>query len=111
MKKQLLTWCLMVMAICNAQAQEILETDIARHNFFYAGQSKQRRMFIVKDGQIIWSYQDQLGRGEIYYPAHRTDRCGIRTKRQASQMCGDGNTLFSHSSRIRTANIRERTCL
>ena len=64
------------MAICNAQAQEILETDIARHNFFYAGQSKQRRMFIVKDGQIIWSYQDQLGRGEIYYPAHRTDTCG-----------------------------------
>jgi hypothetical protein len=70
----------MVMAICNAQAQEILETDIARHNFFYAGQSKQRRMFIVKDGQIIWSYQDQLGRGEI----------------SDAILMSDGNILVAH---------------
>ena len=68
------------MAICNAQVQEILETDIARHNFFYAGQSKQRRMFIVKDGQIIWSYQDQLGRGEI----------------SDAILMSDGNILVAH---------------
>ena len=53
--------CLMAQ---HAFAQEI-ETDLSRHDFFYAGQSKQRRMFIVKDGQVKWSYQDQLKRGEI----------------------------------------------
>jgi hypothetical protein len=83
------------MAICNAQAQEILETDIARHNFFYAGQSKQRRMFIVKDGQIIWSYQDQLGRGEISdailmsdgkYSGGTSVRCGRGNKGSADGM-------------------------
>ena len=45
--------------------QSKIDTSLARHDFFYAGQSKQRRMFIVKDGQVNWSYQDQLKRGEI----------------------------------------------
>ena len=45
--------------------QSKFDTSLARHDFFYAGQSKQRRMFIVKDGQVNWSYQDQLKRGEI----------------------------------------------
>ena len=46
-------------------AQEVIDESLARHDFFYAGQSKQRRMFIVKDGQVSWSYKDQLRRGEI----------------------------------------------
>ena len=40
-------------------------SSLSRHNFLYAGQSKQRRMFIVKDGEVSWSYQDDLKRGEI----------------------------------------------
>ena len=48
------------LSFCIAQ-----DTSLSRHDFFYAGQSKQRRMFIVKDGQVAWSYQDRLGRGEI----------------------------------------------
>lgn len=42
-----------------------VDTSLGRHNFFYAGQSKQRRMFIVNDGRVSWSYHDQLRRGEI----------------------------------------------
>lgn len=45
--------------------QNSIDESLERHNFFYAGQSKQRRMFIVKDGKVNWAYQDQLKKGEI----------------------------------------------
>ena len=38
---------------------------LAEHDFFYAGESKQRRAFIVRKGQVVWSYDDPEGRGEI----------------------------------------------
>ena len=57
---------LMLVAMAtNGGAQTTIDQSLARHNFFYAGQSKQRRMFIVKDGQVSWSYDDQIKRGEI----------------------------------------------
>ena len=71
MMKRLLMMMSLTMAIAvSAQdagnnQQSKIDTSLARHDFFYAGQSKQRRMFIVKDGQVNWSYQDQLKRGEI----------------------------------------------
>ena len=64
MKRLLLTLGLTVTAVCGALAQKT-DTSLERHNFFYAGQSKQRRMFIVKDGKVNWAYQDQLKKGEI----------------------------------------------
>ena len=48
-----------------ATAQEGPDKSLSRHDFFYTGQSHQRRMFIVKDGQVAWAYQDKLKRGEI----------------------------------------------
>lgn len=38
---------------------------IAEHDFLYAGESKNRRVFIVRKGQVTWSYNDPAGRGEI----------------------------------------------
>ncbi|MBI3418246.1 MAG: PQQ-like beta-propeller repeat protein [Verrucomicrobia bacterium] len=38
---------------------------LAQHDFLYAGESKQRRAFIVRKGQVVWSYDDPAGRGEI----------------------------------------------
>ena len=64
MKKTIATVGLLVFALANVTAQET-DRNLSRHNFFYAGQSKQRRMFIVKDGQVSWAYQDRLKRGEI----------------------------------------------
>ena len=55
---------LIMVMTANVTAQQA-DTALARHNFFYAGQSKQRRMFIVKDGQVSWSYDDKLKHGEI----------------------------------------------
>jgi uncharacterized protein (DUF362 family) len=66
MRTALFSIALAVCSLCNSLfAQETTDTDLSRHNFFYAGQSKQRRMFIMKDGQVAWSYQDHLKRGEI----------------------------------------------
>lgn len=38
---------------------------LAQHDFMYAGESKNRRAFIVRKGQVVWSYDDPAGRGEI----------------------------------------------
>jgi hypothetical protein len=37
---------------------------LAEHDFFYAGEAKEERMFIVRKGEITWSYTHP-GKGEI----------------------------------------------
>jgi hypothetical protein len=37
---------------------------LAQHDFFYAGEAKEERMFIVRGGQVVWSYTHP-GKGEI----------------------------------------------
>jgi len=38
---------------------------LAQHDMLYAGESKQRRAFIIRKGQVVWSYDDPTGKGEI----------------------------------------------
>ncbi|HTI71860.1 MAG TPA: PQQ-binding-like beta-propeller repeat protein [Candidatus Limnocylindria bacterium] len=38
---------------------------LAQHDFLYAGESKNRRAFIVKHGEVVWSYDDPASKGEI----------------------------------------------
>ena len=38
---------------------------LAQHDFLYAGEAKNRRVFIVRNGQVVWTYDDPTGRGEI----------------------------------------------
>jgi hypothetical protein len=64
-----------------AQAQvKAPSTDLARHDFLYAGESHQRNMFIVRGGKVVWSYSDPAGRGEI----------------SDAVMLSNGNILFAH---------------
>ena len=63
-KIMVLAVSLMASAVSGIDAQNITDTNLNRHDFFYAGQSKQRRMFIVKDGQVAWTFQDGLKRGK-----------------------------------------------
>ncbi|WP_263385269.1 beta-propeller domain-containing protein [Granulicella arctica] len=53
---------------------------LAQHDFLYAGESHNRRIFIVRDGKIVWSYDDPGGRGEI----------------SDAVMLSNGNILFAH---------------
>ena len=38
---------------------------LAQHDFFYAGEARTRDMYIVRAGQVAWSYNNSAGKGEI----------------------------------------------
>lgn len=48
-----------------AEAVALPGNGLAEHDFLYAGESKQRRAFIIRKGHVVWSYEDPEGRGEI----------------------------------------------
>lgn len=41
------------------------DASLARHDFLYAGEAKTRSVFLVKNGQVAWTYEDPAGQGEI----------------------------------------------
>jgi outer membrane protein assembly factor BamB len=49
----------------SAPSQVLPGKGLAQHDFLYAGESKNRRAFIIRKGQVVWSYDDPAGRGEI----------------------------------------------
>lgn len=53
---------------------------LAQHDFFYAGEAKTRDMYVVRGGQIVWSYNDSTNRGEI----------------SDATLLSNGNVLFAH---------------
>jgi hypothetical protein len=46
----------------------------------YTGESRDRRIFIVRHGEIVWTYDDPAGKGEI----------------SDAVMLSNGNILFAH---------------
>ena len=66
-------FCIWLAGVCLAKAATAAESapqvlpgnGLAQHDFLYAGESKSRRAFIVRKGQVVWSYEDPEGRGEI----------------------------------------------
>jgi outer membrane protein assembly factor BamB len=61
-------------------AQALPGNGLAQHDFFYAGEQKQHWMFIVRKGQVVWSYIDPASRGEI----------------SDAVLLSNGNVLFAH---------------
>lgn len=55
-------------------------SDLARHDFLYAGESKQLRMFIVKNGGVDWQHLASDRKGEI----------------SDAVLLTDGNMLIAH---------------
>jgi hypothetical protein len=53
---------------------------LAEHDFFYSGEARQRKAYIVRKGQIAWSYDDPKGSGEI----------------SDAVMLSNGNILLAH---------------
>jgi hypothetical protein len=53
---------------------------LVQHDFLYTGESHQRNMFIVRGGNVVWSYSDPAGKGEI----------------SDAVMLSNGNILFAH---------------
>ena len=73
-----------VFGICGgvyAQVPAVLPgAGLAQHDFMYVGESHDRNIYIVRGGNIAWSYSDPAGKGEI------TD----------AVMLSNGNILFTH---------------
>ena len=44
---------------------DVQQGDLSRYDFMYTGQSKNRRIFKVENGEIVWRYDNAKGRGEI----------------------------------------------
>ena len=59
----------------------------AQGDFFYAGEAKEERMFIVRGGKIVWSHT-HLGKGEI----------------SDAVLLANGNVLFAHQFGVTEIN-------
>jgi hypothetical protein len=76
--------------ITNAYTQELITQPttptilpgkgLKQYDFLYAGEQKHRNMYIVKNGEIVWSYIDTLGKGEI----------------SDAVLMSNGNIVFAH---------------
>ncbi len=62
--------------------------NLALHDFMYAGESHNRRIIIVRQGKIVWSYDDLSGKGEI----------------SDATMLSNGNILFTHQFGVTEIN-------
>lgn len=56
--------CLTVAASVLGTRAQNAAVDLQRHDFFYAGEAQQERMFIVRGGAVTWAYT-YPGKGEI----------------------------------------------
>src|SRR5208283_66573 len=61
---------------------------LAQHDFFYAGEQKQRDLYIVKEGRLVWSYLEPNGKGEI----------------SDAVLMSNGNILFAHQFGVTMIN-------
>ena len=71
--KRILLFFLIAQSMTFVWAQGTVDRSLSRNNFLYAGEGKQRRMYIVKDGQVTWQYNTPQGRGEISDAVLMTD--------------------------------------
>ncbi|RXH55581.1 PQQ-binding-like beta-propeller repeat protein [Granulicella sibirica] len=69
------------------------DVTLGRHDFLYAGESKERRIFLVRGGQVVWSYDDPSGRGEI----------------SDATMLSNGNILFAHQFAVEEITQEKKT--
>ena len=58
---------------------------LAQQDFLYAGEAKERRMFIVRKGKVVWTYDDPSGKGEI----------------SDAVMLSNGNILLAHQFAVK----------
>lgn len=70
----------LVAASSAGSGQQLPGRGLAQHDFMYAGESHDRNIFIVRQGKVVWSYDDPAGRGEI----------------SDAVLLSNGNILFAH---------------
>ncbi len=86
------TLLVLLTIVPNVLAQ-VPNRGLDRHDFFYAGERRQHKMYKVKDGKVIWEYFDPAGKGEI----------------SDAVMMSDGNVLFAHQYGIKEVTADKKT--
>ena len=61
------------------------QSGLTAHDFLYAGEAKERRIFIVRKGAVVWTYDDPTGRGEI----------------SDAMLLSNGNVLLAHQYAVK----------
>lgn len=98
-RRVLSLFCACLISTFFASARQPVDEGLARHNFFYAGQSKRMRMFIVKDGQVSWTYENKQGRGEISDAVLMTDgHILIAHQYGIAELSQDGEVIWSYEA-------------
>lgn len=98
-RRVLSLFCVCLISTFFASASQPVDEGLARHNFFYAGQSKRMRMFIVKDGQVSWTYENKQGRGEISDAVLMTDgHILIAHQFGIAELSQDGQVIWSYEA-------------
>ena len=69
--------CLYAQAATGAAASD---NQLTKHDFLYAGESHDRKIFLVRHGAIAWTFDDPAGKGEI----------------SDAVMLSNGNIVFAH---------------
>ena len=90
---------LFLLGVTTTVSAQKAEDNLNRHQFFYAGQSKQRRMFIVQDGKVAWQYNDQLKKGEISDAILLSDgHILVAHQYGIAEVTQDSRTLWSYAA-------------
>lgn len=83
----------------STSAYATVSTDLSKHDFFYAGESKQPRMFIVKDGNIYWQHTASDRKGEISDAILLTDgNMLIAHQYGIAEISPDNKTVWSYDA-------------
>ena len=64
---------------------------LERHDFFYAGEQMDRKMYIVKGGQVVWDFDDPQASGEI----------------SDAVLLSDGHILIAHQHGIKEVDQKK----
>ncbi len=65
---------------------------LSRHDFFYAGERPDQKMYMVKGGKVTWEYDDPQGRGEI----------------SDAVLLSDGHILIAHQHGIKEIDKQKK---
>ena len=97
MKKRILLATAVFAMSCGLQqvAAQAPNRGLERHDFFYAGERIQHKMYKVKNGKVIWEYFDPNGKGEI----------------SDAVLMSDGNILIAHQHGIKEITKKKLLCL
>ncbi len=85
--------------LISTQAFATVSTDLSKHDFFYAGESKQPRMYIVKNGGIEWEHLASEREGEISDAVLMTDgNMLIAHQYGIAEIAPDHSTVWSYDA-------------